>query len=95
MATLLVKNIHTLVTMDERRRELFGWLRELYPIWAHLDAAGIHASAQLAAAELLLSGYTTSSDHLYGFPNDCTLDEERRLACSLRAARPTRTAEVR
>jgi len=137
--TLLVKNIHTLVTMDAERREirnaslfaegptvlhvgpaeqlpvhadevldlkgrfivlpglinthhhfyqtltravpgaqtceLFGWLKKLYPIWAHLDAHGVYVSAQMAAAELMLSGCTTSSDHLYLYPNDCTLDD--------------------
>jgi 8-oxoguanine deaminase len=142
MGSLLVKNIHTLVTMDDARREirdasilvegpaitqlgpvsevagaadevldlkgrcivlpglinthhhffqvltravpgaqdceLFGWLRSLYPIWERLTSEAIYVSAQMAAAELMLSGCTTSSDHLYVFPNDCTLDDEIR-----------------
>jgi 8-oxoguanine deaminase len=140
MATLLIKNSHTLVTMDGDRREirggglllrdqaieqvgdgaslpetadevldlqgryivlpglinthhhfyqvltrvipqaqdgsLFNWLQTLYPIWANLTPQAIYTSAQMAAAELILSGCTTSSDHLYIYPNGCTLEDE-------------------
>ena len=140
MGTLLVKNIHTLVTMNERREELrdaaiyvrdhvieqvgptsalprtaheivdlrgrhivlpglvnthhhfyqtltravpiaqncdlFNWLKALYPIWARMTPEGVRASAQMCAAELILSGCTTASDHLYVFPHGSTLDDE-------------------
>ena len=140
MSTLLVKNIHTLVTMNTARDELrnasilvrdhiieavghtadlpvaadevldlhdrhivlpglvnthhhffqtltrvvpaaqncslFDWLRALYPIWSRLTPEGVHVSTQMCAAELMLSGCTTASDHLYLFPNGAKLDDE-------------------
>ncbi len=142
MGTLLLKNIHTLATLDNQRRELsnvsiyiennvitavgnldampfhsadtvidlsnhivlpglinthhhmyqsltrvlaqdnelFDWLKILYPIWANLHGNHIYVSAKLAMAELILSGCTTSSDHLYIFPNDVKLEDEIRAA---------------
>ncbi len=49
-------------------KELFPWLKSLYPIWAGLSEEMIHVSTRLAAAELLLSGCTTTADHHYIFP---------------------------
>ena len=55
--------------------ELFGWLKTLYPIWARLTPEMAFVSTQTAMAELLLSGCTTTSDHLYIFPNGVTLED--------------------
>ncbi|MEE4300596.1 MAG: 8-oxoguanine deaminase [Pseudomonadales bacterium] len=54
---------------------LFGWLRRLYPIWARMRPEDIRVSTRLGLAELALSGCTTSSDHLYLFPNGTRLDD--------------------
>lgn len=55
--------------------ELFHWLTHLYLIWAHLTPEMIAASTRTAMAELMLSGCTTTSDHLYLFPNGARLDD--------------------
>jgi len=70
---------------------LFNWLKTLYPIWAGLTPDDIYLSTQTALAELALSGCTTSSDHLYLFPNGSRLDDEiqagKELGLRLHAAR--------
>ncbi len=60
--------------------ELFDWLKRLYPVWGELSDEAVYVSATVGLAEMLLSGCTTSTDHLYLFPNDCTLDAEIRAA---------------
>jgi 8-oxoguanine deaminase len=63
--------------------DLFTWLKTLYPIWANLTDEAVYVSTITGLAELALSGCTTSSDHLYIFPNDCTLDSQIRAAADL------------
>ncbi|BBB69898.1 8-oxoguanine deaminase [Undibacterium sp. YM2] len=60
--------------------ELFNWLTNLYPIWANLTPEMAQVSTQAAMAELILSGCTTSSDHLYIYPNGCQLDHSLQAA---------------
>ena len=49
-------------------RELFPWLKALYPVWARLTPESLHLGVTVAMSELLLSGCTTTTDHHYVFP---------------------------
>lgn len=62
---------------------LFEWLKTLYPIWLGMNSDAIHTSALVGLAELMLSGCTTASDHLYIYPNDCRIDDEIRAATEI------------
>jgi 8-oxoguanine deaminase len=49
-------------------KELFPWLKALYPVWARLDRQALESAVTVAMAELMLSGCTTTTDHHYVFP---------------------------
>lgn len=65
----------TRVIPGAQNGSLFGWLQTLYPIWSGLTPEMVRISTQTAMAELLMGGCTTSSDHLYLFPNGSRLDD--------------------
>ena len=47
---------------------LFEWLVKSYEIWRQLTLEGVELSTRTAILEMMKSGVTTSSDHLYLFP---------------------------
>jgi cytosine/adenosine deaminase-related metal-dependent hydrolase len=62
---------------------LFRWLVELYEVWRGADADAVDAAARVGLGELLLTGCTTTTDHLYLFPHG----EERLIDVEIAAAR--------
>ncbi|MBU2530908.1 MAG: amidohydrolase family protein [Elusimicrobia bacterium] len=64
--------------------KLFDWLVYLYDIWKKIDSNGIYTSTQIGLGELLLTGCTTSSDHLYLFPEN---NSENFIDTEIEAAR--------
>lgn len=49
-------------------KKLFEWLSYLYPRWKMIDEEAVYVSTIVGCLELLLSGCTTTTDHLYLFP---------------------------
>lgn len=75
-------------------KELFSWLKALYPVWGtHLDRDNFRLGVRLALTELLMSGCTTASDHLYAYSSDMTdavdieVEEASRLGMRIVLAR--------
>ena len=62
---------------------LFTWLTELYEVWRGTTADAVDAAARVGLGELLLTGCTTTTDHLYLFPRG----EERLVDVEIAAAR--------
>jgi cytosine/adenosine deaminase-related metal-dependent hydrolase len=62
----------TLTRVRAQDQGLFGWLTELYPVWAGVDAEWERAAAGVGLAELALSGCSTTTDHHYLFPAGAT-----------------------
>jgi len=58
----------TLTRVRAKDQGLFGWLTELYPVWARVDEEWERAAAAVGLAELALSGCSTTTDHHYVFP---------------------------
>jgi cytosine/adenosine deaminase-related metal-dependent hydrolase len=53
-----------------QEKNLFGWLTELYPVWAGIDAPLVEATTAAGLGWLALSGCTMSMDHHYVYPRD-------------------------
>jgi 8-oxoguanine deaminase len=51
-----------------QRGLLWDWLKLLYPVWGGMQPDDLGAAAAATSAELLLTGATTSADHLYLIP---------------------------
>jgi 8-oxoguanine deaminase len=62
---------------------LFRWLTELYEVWRGLTLDAVDTAARVGLGELLLTGCTTTTDHLYLFPRG----QERFIDAEIAAAR--------
>lgn len=77
---------------------ILDWLRGMYVLWAELDPEAMYFGTKVAAAELLLTGCTTSVDFAYLYPKGQPdlLDDEiaatRELGLRLHAVRGCLTA---
>ncbi len=54
--------------------KLFDWLVYLYEIWKRIDGEAVRVSSLLAMGELLKTGCTCTTDHLYLYPRGVDAD---------------------
>ena len=82
-------------------KQLFDWLKALYPVWSRLTPESLRLATRLALTELLMSGVTTTSDHHYLFPAhlddamDIQVDEARKLGLRLMVTRGSMNLSVK
>jgi len=86
---------------DAINKELFDWLKALYPVWAKLNPEAHRIATRLALTELLMSGVTTSSDHHYVFPPgldeamDIQVEEAAKLGVRMTVTRGSMNLSVK
>jgi 8-oxoguanine deaminase len=86
---------------DAINKELFDWLKALYPVWARLTPDGLRLATRLALTELMLSGVTCTSDHHYVFPRglneaiDIQAEEARALGMRMTVTRGSMNLSVK
>ncbi len=54
---------------EVQNSKLFDWLVHLYERWKHIDEEAVYVSTLVAVYEMMRTGVTTTTDHLYLFPN--------------------------
>ena len=82
-------------------KQLFDWLKALYPVWSRLTPETMRLATRLALTELLMSGVTTTSDHHYLFPAhlddamDIQVDEARKAGIRMMVTRGSMNLSVK
>ncbi len=82
-------------------KELFDWLKALYPVWARLTPEAHRLATRLALTELLMSGVTCTSDHHYVFPGgldeamDIQVEEAARVGVRMMVTRGSMNLSVK
>ena len=86
---------------DAINKELFPWLKALYPVWVKgLSPETFRLAVRLAGTELMMSGCTTAADHHYIFPAgleqavDIEVDEARALGLRMTVTRGSMNLSV-